>query len=183
MARIARALGRPTGAVRRHLVSRGIEIVRHPSPSREDRREAPVDDIEKLYVRDGHSAEAVGDALKVGIHVVLRTGHSYGLPIRSGGRPTVPTGLRLIEALYADEEVCAVLERHGVEPRPPVGGIATRFPEPVPLTPDLIAQLYHDAGCSSVHVELLTGQAEGVVRERMHAWAIPLPGAPSFASP
>lgn len=173
MSRIAAESGRSVRAVRRHLVSRGIEIVRHPSPSREDRREAPVDDIEKLYVRDGHTAEAVGESLEVGSHIVLRTAHSYGVPIRPGGQPVGPAEVRLIEALYDDEEVRAVLERHGVEPRPAIGGIAARFPEPVPLTPALIADLYHGAGCSSVHVELLTGQAEGVVRERMHAWRIP----------
>jgi transposase len=173
MSRIAAEVGRSVRVVRRHLVSQGIEIVRHPSPSREDRREAPVDNIEKLYVREGHSAEAVGEALEVGSHIVLRTGHSYGVPIRPGGQPVGPAEVRLIEALYDDEEVRAVLERHGVEPQPAIGGIAIRFPEPVPLTAALIADLYHGAGCSSVHVELLTGQAEGVVRARMHAWRIP----------
>ena len=39
--------------------------------------------------------------------------------------------------------------------------------------------LYQQAGCSSTHIELLTGQAAATVRRRMAEWGIHLRGAPT----
>ena len=106
----------------------------------------------------------------------LRSGHSYGLPIRPGGAaPLVPADVRLIEDLYADDLVRTVLDRHRLPRRAPTGGIAIRFPEPVALTQELVRDLYQQAGCSSTHIELLTGQAAATVRRRMAEWGIHLP--------
>jgi hypothetical protein len=105
--------------------------------------------------------------------IVLRTGHAHGVPIRQGGRPAVSATVALIDALYADEQVSAVLDRHAVPRRAPGGDIADRFPEPVPLTPALLRELYTVAGCSSNQIELLTGQSQVVVRDSMHRHGIP----------
>ncbi len=67
-------------------------------------------------------------------------------------------------------------------PRRPAGGdIAVRFPDPVPLTTQLLDELHHDAGCSSGQIELLTGQPQIVVRANMHRLGIAL--RPEHMSP
>ncbi|MDP9402617.1 MAG: hypothetical protein M3P85_04640 [Actinomycetota bacterium] len=173
--RIAGHLSCPDAAVRCSLEERGVEIRRRASPGRQDRREAPLEAVERLYVRERQTSEQVGERLEVRPGIVLRTGHAHGLPIRPPGpNPLVPAEVQLIEALYADDEVREVLDRHAVPVRPPVGGIAVRFPEPVALTPELLCDLYVGAGCSSLHVELLTGQSEAVIRHRMKDWGVPV---------
>lgn len=44
----------------------------------------------------------------------------------------------------------------------------------VALTPELLCDLYVGAGCSSLHVELLTGQSEAVIRHRMKDGGVPV---------
>ncbi len=183
LASIAEAVGVSVPPVRRHLRSAGVEITPRSGTQRGDRQEAPLEEVRRLYVDQGHSAEQTGEALEVQLGVVLRTGHDHGLPIRPGGTSIVPAEVRLIEALYADDEVRGVLERHGVPRRPPLGGIAVRFPEPVPLTPQLVADLYDAAGCSTTQIELLTGQSRTFVEDRMRKWDIPLRGPHGGLSP
>ena len=142
-------------------------------PGRAARQEAPVAEVRRLYVDSEWSAEDVGAILDLPGRIVLRTGHAHGLPIRQGGRPSVSATVELIDGLYADEEIAAVLDRHQVPRRPAGGGIAERFPEPVPLTPGLLADLYTRAGCSSPQIEVLTGQPQIIVRNRMQQWGIP----------
>lgn len=179
---IAEHLSCTTVTVSRALKANGVDVSRRPSPSRHDRIEAPVERVEELYVRDRQTAEQVGDALDVRGGIILRTGHAHGLPIRPPGpNPRIPAEVHLIEALYGDELVSDVLTRHGVDRRPAVGAIAVRFPEPEPLTPDLVRELYVVAGCSSLHIELLTGQSEAVVRRRMHEWGIAFRSGPRNA--
>jgi hypothetical protein len=74
-----------------------------------------------------------------------------------------------------------VLDRHAVPRRPAGGDIAVRFPDPVPLTAQLLDELYHGAGCSSSQIELLTGQPQVVVRAWMHRLQIAL--RPEHMSP
>ncbi len=171
---IAEVVGVSVHLVRRQLRAVGVAITPRGGAARGERREAPVEEVQRLYVDTGHTAEETGEVLDVLGGVVLRTGHDHGLPIRPGGRPIIPAEVRLIEALYADDEVREAMERHGLPQRPPIGGIAVRFPVPVPLTPSLLADLYHTAGCSTPQIELLTGQARALVEARMHHWQIPL---------
>lgn len=180
--RIARELSVSVGRIRRALLARGIEPRRPLLPGRGSRADAPIEDVRQLYVECELPAIDVAALLDVAPIVVLRTGHAHGLPIRSGGHPLMPAGVQLIEGLYADPLVSRVLDEHQVPRRPAGGGIAQRFPVPVPLTYALLDGLYTWAGCSSPQVELLTGQAQMVVRERLHAWGIPLRG-PGGTSP
>lgn len=170
----AEAVGVSVHLVRRQLSTAGVTITRRGGTTRGDRMEAPVEEVSQLYVDEGHSAEETGTVLELPGGVVLRTGHDHGLPIRPGGRPIIPAEVRLIETLYSDDEVREVLERHGVPRRPPIGGIAVRFPVPVPLTPSLLVDLYETAGCSTPQIELLTGQSRALVEDRMHQWGIPV---------
>ena len=117
------------------------------------------------------------------VHVVLRTGHAHGVPIRQGGGgcPAVTAAVALIDSLYRDEQIGEVLDRHAVPRRPAGGDIAVRFPDPVPMTAQLLDELYNGAGCSSCQIELLTGQPQVVVRASMHRLGIAL--RPEHMSP
>jgi transposase-like protein len=171
--RIGEALGVHTGRVRRELARRQVPPRPRPVPGRASRQEAPVAEVRRLYVDSEWTADDVGAILDLPGRIVLRTGHAHGLPIRQGGRPSVSATVELIDGLYADEEIAAVLDRQQVPRRPAGGGIAERFPEPVPLTPELLADLYTAAGCSSPQIEVLTGQPQIIVRNRMQLWGIP----------
>ena len=178
--RIADKLGRSGYRVRAQLVSAGVAIVQRGGVSRQDRAEVPPQQVKQLFVVEGLTAEQSGDTLGVASGLVLRSGHSYGLPIRPGGAaPLVPADVLLIEDLYADDLVRTVLDGHRLPRRAPTGGRALRFPEPVALTQELVRDLYQQAGCSSTHIELLTGQSAVTVRRRMGDWGIRLRGAPT----
>ena len=183
---IGEHLGVSGAKVRAELQRRGIPA--HPRPpigpaSRTARTEAPVDQVRKLYVESEWSAADVAAQLDSTINVVLRTGHAHGVPIRQGGggSPAVTAAVALIDSLYRDEQISEVLDRHAVPRRPAGGDIAVRFPDPVPLTAELLDELYHGAGCSSSQIELLTGQPQIVVRDNMHRLGIPL--RPEHMSP
>ena len=174
---IGEHLGVSGAKVRAELQRRGIPA--HPRPpigpaSRTARTEAPVDQVRKLYVESEWSAADVAAQLDSTINVVLRTGHAHGMPIRQGGggSPAVTAAVALIDSLYRDEQISEVLDRHAVPRRPAGGDIAVRFPDPVPLTAELLDELYHGAGCSSSQIELLTGQPQIVVRANMHRLGI-----------
>ena len=184
--KIGEELGVSHSKVRAELQRRGIPV--HPRQpigpgSRASRTEAPVETLRKLYVESEWSAAEVAAQLDSTINVVLRTGHAHGVPIRQGGggSPAVTAAVALIDSLYRDEQIRVVLDRHAVPMRPAGGAIAVRFPDPVPLTTQLLDELYHGAGCSSSQIELLTGQPQAVVRATMHRLRIPL--RPEHMSP
>jgi hypothetical protein len=183
---IGEQLGVSGAKVRAELQRRGIPA-HHRRPigpsSRASRAEAPVEKVRELYVDSEWSAADVAAQLDSTVQVVLRTGHAHGVPIRQGGgnSPVVTAAVAVIEGLYRDEQVSEVLDRHAVPRRPAVGDIAVRFPDPVPLTAELLDELYHGAGCSSTQIELLTGQPQIVVRATMHRLGIAL--RPEHLSP
>lgn len=173
---IARELGSSTARVRRELRRRGLPPRRRPltgPASRGSRTQAPVDRVRALYVESEWSAEDVGARVDLPGWVVLRTAHAHGVPVRQGGRPVVSATVVLIEALYRDSVISEILDRHHLPRRPAGGDIATRFPDPVPLTAALLRDLYAEAGCSSVHIELLTGHPQAVVRPALRRHGIP----------
>jgi hypothetical protein len=126
----------------------------------------PAGVLADLYSRDGLSAGDVGRKLDTSRNVVLRNAHDLGIPVRTGG--TVPQSgpdeIELIDALYADGPVAGVLAECNI-PRVPAGApIWQRFPEPIPLTRQLVAGLYWHCGVGLHHIELLTGQPAQTVR-------------------
>jgi hypothetical protein len=64
----------------------------------------------------------------------------------------------LLAALYADPEVCRVLDKHDVPVAAPAGPAWRRFPAPQPLSADLVSDLYEGCGLGLHHIELLTGR-------------------------
>ena len=184
---IGEQLGVSAAKVRAELRRRGIPVVHRRPPkgpgSRASRTEVPIGTFRKLYVESEWSAQDVAAQLDAGVHVVLRTGHAHGVPIRQGGggSPAVTAAVAVIDGLYRDQQVSEVLDRHAVPRRPAGGDIAVRFPDPVPMTAQLLDELYNGAGCSSNQIELLTGQPQVVVRASMRRLGIAL--RPEHMSP
>ena len=163
-------LGIPARTLRDRLRRYGIPARTRGGWERQDRRVLPPEELWDLYSRDGLSADDVGRKLGASRKAVLRNAHDQGLPVRVGGavRQSGPAEIELVSALYADALVDAVLAEHKI-PRVPAGGpIWQRFPEPVPLSRQLVADLYWRCGVGLNHIELLTGQP-GADRGRFHA--------------
>jgi hypothetical protein len=151
--------------VRDRLRASGVRMRTRGALNREDRIAIAADVLVELYVRAGLSASDVGRQLGVSGQVVLRSAHDEGIPVRIGGpEPSGgPAEIELVDALYADPLVRRVMSRHGVAPRPAGGPIWLRFPVPVPLSPELAADLYIQCGLALRHIELLTGQPSQTV--------------------
>ena len=171
---IGKLLGIPTATVRNRLRRYGITTRTQGAWEREGRRVLPTDDLWNLYCRDRLSADDVGRMLGASPKVVLRNAHDLGFPVRTGGVAawSGPDAIELVNALYADELVEAALARHKI-PRVPAGGpIWQRFPRPVPLTRQLVEDLYWGCGVGLNHIELLTGQPAQTVGRLMHRYGI-----------
>jgi hypothetical protein len=124
----------------------------------------------------GMTAAEVGQRLGVSGGTVLRSAHSLGVPVRSGGVAPLPgpEEIELVRALYADVLIAVALT--GV-PRVPAGGsLSQRFPVPVRLTTPLVKDLYWECGAGLNHIELLTGQAFDTACAEAMAPAVHSPG-------
>jgi len=162
--------------VRDRLHEFGIPVRTRGWANREDRTVLSIDTVESMYVEDGRSAQEIARQFGTSCHVVLRMAHDHGWPVRLGGPPARngPTEIELVNELYADPQVAAVLTRSRI-PRVPAGApIWRRFPEPIPLSRDLLHDLYLDCGLGTHHIELLTGQPAMTVAQHLRAAGIPL---------
>jgi hypothetical protein len=83
----------------------------------------------------------------------------YARPRRRCG----PSEIELVEALYADAAVRAVLKRHGVPIAPLSGPAWQRFPAARDVTADLATELYSGCGLALHHIELLTGRPAATI--------------------
>lgn len=164
--RTVRARLAEAGIARRHRGNR-------PPSARKTLAEA---DLDTLYVKAELSAEEVGRVLEASRGAVLRNAHETGLPVRVGGPAprSGPESIELIDALYADLLVAAALERHRVPVRPAGGRLWERFPEPVPLTEPMLADLYAGCEISITHIELLTSRPAVTVQRALVAAGIAL---------
>jgi hypothetical protein len=171
---IGEMLGLPERRVRERLRQCGIQARTRGGWQREDRRALPAEALQLLYHVQGLSADDVGRKLGTSRKAVLRTAHDLGLPVRTGGTvaPAGPDEIQLIDALYADQFVATVLADHNIVPVVPGGPIWQRFPEPVPLTRQLVTDLYWRCGAGLHHIELLTGQPAQTVRNFMRRTGI-----------
>lgn len=174
-AQISAMTGVPERTVRQRLRAGGVRMRTRGRLNREDRAAAPAEALLRLYVRGGLSAAETGRLLGTSRQVVLRSAHDDGLPVRIGGpEPSHgPAEIELVDALYADPLVRQTLARHGVASRPPGGPIWLRFPVPVPLSPELVAELYIQCGLAARHIELLTGQPSQTVLRLLGSQRIP----------
>jgi hypothetical protein len=165
-------LGMPERTVRDRLRRYGLSIRTRGGWNREERRIV----LAELYGRLGMTAAEVGRRLGTSRHVVLRSAHALGVPVRVGGAIPQPSReeIELIDALYADQLVASALVQYEI-PRVPAGAsIAERFPIPVPVTTPLVKDLYWHCGLGLNHIELLTGQPAMTVRGFMHRPGIPV---------
>lgn len=97
-----------------------------------------------------------------------------GGPARRSGPRRGPSEAELLAALYADQEVRRVLDRHGVPVLSAAGPAWRRFPAPSPLTADLVGDLYEGCGLGLHHIELLTGRPAAAVGAVLRASGIKL---------
>jgi len=156
---IGRMLGVSDRGLRDRLAQLGIPRRHRGGWDRRDRADVEPHDLHDLYVQEELPAEAVGNKLGVSPQIVLRAAHNHGLPVRAGGSAVAGTAdVQLIEALYQDPGVRRTLRAHHVPSVMATGTLCERFPIPVPLTADLVRELYLDCGLSSFQIELVTGQ-------------------------
>jgi hypothetical protein len=173
---IAAITGMPERTVRGRLRRYGIHVRTPGGWNREDRQLVAAEVLDDLYTRLGLTADEVGRRLGTSRSTVLRSAHALGVPVRAGGmvQEPGPEEIRLVEALYADPLIAAVLDARDVPRVPPGGPIWQRFPDPVPLTAPLVKDLYWGCGAALTHIELLTGQPAMTVRGFMRRAGIPL---------
>jgi hypothetical protein len=156
---IAVILAVPERTVRDKLPRYGIRSRTRGQWNREQRRAIPAGVLRELYREDGLTADEIGRNLGTSRKTVLRNAHDLGLPVRPGGAYEPGSReIELINALYADRAVSGVLAKHKI-PRVPAGALIwVRFPEPFPLSVQLVEDLYWLCGTGVYHIELLTGQ-------------------------
>ena len=173
---IAAITGIPERTIRDRLRRYGIQVRTRGGWNREDRQLVAAEVLDDLYTRLGLSADEVGQRLGTSRSTVLRSAHALGVPVRAAGIVPVPgpEEIKLVEALYADPLIAAVLDARDVPRVPPGGPIWQRFPGPVPLTTPLVKDLYWGCGAALAHIELLTGQPAMTVRGFMRRAGIPL---------
>jgi DNA-binding CsgD family transcriptional regulator len=173
-AQIGKMLGIPGRTVRDRLRRYGIQARTKGGWEREDRRILQADALWALYGLEGLSADDVARKLDTSRKTVLRTAHELGLPVRTGGAvpQSGPAEINLINALYADTLVDAVLAEHKIPYVLAGGPLWQRFPEPVPLSRQLVEDLYRRCGVGLNHIELLTGQPAQTVRGFMRRTGI-----------
>lgn len=173
---IAAITGMPERTVRARLRRYSIAVRTRGRWNREDRQTVSAEVLEDLYTRLGMTADEVGRRLGTSRSTVLRSAHALGVPVRAGGIVPVPgpEEIKLVEALYADPLIAAVLDARDIPRVPPGGPIWERFPHPVPLTTPLVKDLYWGCGAGLTHIELLTGQPAMTVRGFMRRAGIPL---------
>ena len=102
-------------------------------------------------------------------------------PCAAAGTGSQADAVVLLDALYADPAVVAVLEHHRVPLRRRAGRLARRFPRPAPLDAGLVDELYRDVGLTTTHISLLTGHSASNVCEVLRRHGIPT--RPSSRSP
>jgi predicted HTH domain antitoxin len=181
---IAALTGVPSRTIRDWLRARGVPMRTRGRMNREDRQAAPAEALIELYVRSGLSAAETGRLLGMSHHVVLRTAHDLGLPVRTVGPAPRrgPAEIELIDALYADPAVRQVLARNNITAIPAGGSIWERFPARLPLSPELAADLYVGCGLSARHIELISGVPGMTVRKILSSHGVTLRG-PGGRSP
>jgi hypothetical protein len=164
----------PERAVRHRLAEHGIP--RRP-PGNRDPAARPLldpDTLSRLYGDRELPAARVAELLKVSRIRVARDIHEWGLPVRFGTCRRDSEEIRLIEALYADEQTAEALRRHGVPVVPAGRPLWERFGKPVPLSTELLTDLYTGCGLATGHISLLTGHPAASVARALRRIGIAL---------
>lgn len=175
---IADKLSIPERLVRTRLAEFGITRRNRGPLNREDRHRIEPEIIEHWYTDLQLTAAEVAAVTTTSRGVVLRNAHEQGIPVRMGGPPAHrgPTEITLIDALYTDPIIAAIVTEHRLPIAAAGPPLHQRFPTPIPLTEPLLRVLYCHAGVAATHIELLTGQPTITVIRALHATGIPTRG-------
>lgn len=150
-----------------------LEVVGPPRPAGRRGIELDPRELRHLYVGEQWTAHQIAAEFGVDPALVTFALHSHRIPVRHGGHGTQDDAVELLDALYADPDVVAVLNRHEVPLRRRAGTLAQRFPQPAPLSVGLVADLYDTLGLSTIQVSLLTGHTGSNVLEVLRHHGIP----------
>ena len=175
LAQIARHHHTTRATVRTWLEAADVSV--QPRTSREHRKQLDPDLLRDRYLNREWSAAAIAAELDTSVHLVLRTLHEHGIPVRRGGPPRRKGGdpaQQRLAALYDDSEVAALLRRHRIPRRPQGGTIAQRFPTPVRITRSFLSAAYAEIGLAASHIEQLTGQPAERVLVLLRDFGIPV---------
>lgn len=135
-------------------------------------------ELRRLYVTEQWSTKQIGAELGVDPGLVAFALHSCRIPVRRPGNSHA--SVVLLDELYGDPDVVAVLERHGVPLRPRAGSLSRRFRRPPALTEKLVIELYTDVGLSATDISLLTGHSAAQVLDMLRRTGTPArPGSRS----
>lgn len=175
LSQLATAYGVPHPTVRRWLVNAGISLpARHGvQGARPDEPAAMTREVLwDRYVDEELTTDQIAAEFGVTKNMVAVALHAQRIPVRPPG-PAGRPGVVLLDALYADPEVTACLDRHHVPHRPEAGWLRDRWPEPAEVTAAALADLYVEVGLSVHHISLLTGLGPAGVRSRLQTARIP----------
>ena len=143
----------------------GIDVV-EPRRSASGRGvELDPKELRHLYVDEQWSTRQIGDHLGIDANLVTFVLQSHRIPVRHGPNADQADAVVLLDALYADTDVVAVLEHYRIPLRRRAGRLGRRFPHPVPLGAALVIDLYRNVGLSTTHISLLTGHSTSNVCE------------------
>ena len=133
----------------------------------------------ELYEDQQLTMGEVADQLGVSKTTVRNVLHESKVAVRPGGFPHISAEQRsrhLLSDLYSDEEVTAALVRHGVAVQDPASWrppAPTETVAPLPLSRDLLVDLYIHVGLSIFHIGLVCGVGKTHVDARLKHFAIP----------
>jgi len=169
LANIGALYGVPDRTVRRWIETAGIPLRERPrtagrrpdGPLALDRRT-----LFRLYVTEGHTAAEIAAEVGVTKNIVTTVLHAQRIPVRPSG-PSQKPPVVLLDALYADPNVTAVLAEHGIPIRPDAGELRERWPEQAEMSAEALEALYVTVGLSAAHISMLTGIQVAGVRHRL----------------
>jgi len=161
----------------------GTFAPRLPSPT----RLGLVGRAPTLY-RQGWTLKQIGEELGTSVSTVRAALVAERVPVRGGGggpRSSERPARVLLDDLYADPDILAVLAEHGVR-RPGAAGWkrtgARQSYAPLPLTAGLLTALYLDVGLATSDIALLCGVGNNMVSSGLHEHNVEL-GPAKIASP
>jgi transposase-like protein len=159
--------------VTRWCVYYGIDVVGQPRRADGQRGVLDATELRRLYIREEWTTRQIAAHLGVDSSLVTFALHSHRIPVRHGGSGRQTDAVVVLDVLYADRGVVAVLDRHGIPLRRRGGALDRRFPRPAPLEPGLVEELYRTVGLSAIHVALLTGHSPSKVLDMLRRSGIP----------
>jgi hypothetical protein len=129
--------------------------------------------LRDLYVNEQWSARQIAEHVEVDTALVNFALHTHRIPVRHGGNGSQEDAVVLLDALYADDQVVALLEHHHVPVRRRAGSLVQRFPRPAPLNAALVDELYAKLGLSATQISLITGHSASNVLDLLRRHGTP----------